>query len=98
MGQPAFAQGLEGGPAVMRPQFDAKQLPQFAVDIRQARGRMTEHADDKTVQLRQAPSQEPQDHALAAARLAADAHEAALAKQGILQTQAEAVNFLNDKQ
>jgi hypothetical protein len=50
------------------------------------------------VQLRQAPSQEPQDYALAAARLAADECEAALAHQGILDAPAEAVDFLTDKQ
>jgi hypothetical protein len=59
---------------------------------------MTEHADDKAVQLRQAPGEEPQYDALAAARLAADEREAALAHQGILDAPAEAVDFFTDKQ
>ena len=90
MGQPTFPQGLEATPAVVRPQFDAEQIPHLPVEVGQVATGMDDGAYGKVTQLPQSFRQHPQHHTLAGAGVTGDQGKAPFTDQSLFDTPAEA--------
>jgi hypothetical protein len=93
MRQPAVAQGLEAGPAIVGLQGDAEQIAELPVEVGQVTLRVREGADGEIGQPAQPFGEQAQGDGLAGAGVAGDQRKAALADKALLDARAEEVDL-----
>ena len=93
MTEPALAQRLEAAPTVGGFQRHREDVSQLAIEIRQIALRVIDRADSQVGEFLEPFGQQAQHDALAAARIAVDHGEAALANLRMLDAPAEALDL-----